>query len=380
MSAIYLHIPFCKQACHYCNFHFSTTLRSKPAMVQAILRELELQRDYLGGATLKSIYFGGGTPSLLDLAELEQIFEKIYALHPVAGDAEITLEANPDDLTLEKLRSLRNHTPVNRLSIGIQSFHDVDLQWMNRAHTAEHARACLRDAAATGFQDLTIDLIYGAPSTSDVHWAENVQIALDAGIPHLSCYCLTVEEGTALAHFVRQGRSEPVDEAKAVRQFEYLQDAAAARGYEHYEISNFALPGRYARHNSAYWRGAKYLGVGPSAHSFDGLSRQWNVANNARYLKSLEAGLLPFERELLTPAQRYNEYVMTSLRTVWGCAESQIETFGEPYARYFREEIRQFMQNGTVEQGEDAAYRLTRSGKVLADQIASALFWVEDAE
>ncbi|MCB0531730.1 MAG: radical SAM family heme chaperone HemW [Lewinellaceae bacterium] len=380
MSAIYLHIPFCKQACHYCNFHFSTTLRSKPAMVQAILRELELQRDYLGGATLKSIYFGGGTPSLLDLAELEQIFEKIYALHPVAGDAEITLEANPDDLTLEKLRSLRNHTPVNRLSIGIQSFHDADLQWMNRAHTAEHARACLQDAAATGFQDLTIDLIYGAPSTSDAHWAENVQIALDAGIPHLSCYCLTVEEGTALAHFVRQGRSEPVDEAKAVRQFEYLQDAAAARGYEHYEISNFALPGRYARHNSAYWRGAKYLGVGPSAHSFDGRSRQWNVANNARYLKSMEAGELPAEREQLTTAQRYNEYVMTSLRTMWGCAESQIETFGEPYAGYFREEIRQFMQNGTVEQGEDAAYRLTRSGKVLADQIASALFWVEDAE
>lgn len=349
-------------------------------MVQAILRELELQRDYLGGATLQSIYFGGGTPSLLDLAELEQIFEKIYTLHPVAADAEITLEANPDDLTPAKLRDLRAYTPVNRLSIGIQSFHDADLQWMNRAHTAEHARACLHDAVVAGFQDLTIDLIYGAPSTSDAYWAENVQLALDAGIPHLSCYCLTVEEGTALAHFVRQGRSEPVEEEKAIRQFEYLQDATAAQGYEHYEISNFALPGRYARHNSAYWQGAHYLGVGPSAHSFDGRSRQWNVANNAHYIKSLEAGVLPFERELLTPAQQYNEYVMTGLRTVWGCAESRINAFGEPYAGYFRQAIRPFLQHGTVEQGEGAVYRLTRSGKVLADQIASALFWVEEAE
>ncbi|MEZ4943530.1 MAG: radical SAM family heme chaperone HemW [Saprospiraceae bacterium] len=379
MSALYLHIPFCKQACHYCNFHFSTTLRSKPAMVQAILRELELQRDYLGGAALQSVYFGGGTPSLLDLPELEQIFEKIYALHTVSTGAEITLEANPDDLTLEKLRDLRRHTPVNRLSIGIQSFHDADLQWMNRAHTAEHARACLQDAAAAGFQDLTIDLIYGAPSTPDEHWAENVRIALDAGIPHLSCYCLTVEDGTALAHFVRQGRSEPVDEEKAIRQFEHLQDATAAQGYEHYEISNFALPGRYARHNSAYWQGAHYLGVGPSAHAFDGRSRQWNVANNARYLKSIEVGVLPFEREVLTPAQQYNEYVMTSLRTMWGCAESRVEAFGAPFAGYFRQEIRRFLQNGTVEKGEDATYRLTRSGKVLADQIASALFWIDDA-
>jgi len=345
-------------------------------MVEAILHELELQRDYLGGAELSSIYFGGGTPSLLDLPELERIFEKINALYRVAGDAEITLEANPDDLTKEKLHDLRHYTPVNRLSIGIQSFFDDDLRWMNRAHTAAHARHCLRDAAAAGFHDLTIDLIYGAPTTSDAQWAENVRIALEEGIPHLSCYCLTVEEGTALAHFVREGKSPTVDDEKAARQFEYLQDTLAARGYEHYEISNFALPGRYARHNSSYWRGAPYLGVGPSAHSFDGNSRQWNVANNAKYLRALEAGEVPYEREVLTPAQRYNEYVMTGLRTIWGCELRHIEDIETTFAAYFKAEIEPFLRDGAVEQN-GKNYRLTRAGKLLADRIAAALFWVE---
>jgi len=375
-AGLYLHIPFCKQACHYCNFHFSTTLRSKPAMVEAILRELELQRDYLAGAELGSIYFGGGTPSLLDTAELVQVFEKIYALHRVAPDAEITLEANPDDLSTDKLRDLRTYTPVNRLSIGIQSFFDEDLRWMNRAHNAAHARRCLPAADAAGFHDLTVDLIYGAPTTSDGHWAENVRIALEAGIPHLSCYCLTVEEGTALAHFVKKGTSAPVDEERAARQFEYLQDTAAAHGYEHYEISNFALPGRYSRHNSSYWSGAHYLGVGPSAHSFDGQSRQWNVAHNAHYMTALQAGSVPFEREVLTPAQRYNEYVMTGLRTMWGCDIARIKEFGEPFAGFFSQGIAQFLQNGTLE-SDGSQLRLTRAGKLLADRIASDLFWIE---
>ncbi len=376
MPGLYLHIPFCKQACHYCNFHFSTTLRSKPAMVEALLQELELQRDYLAGAELTSIYFGGGTPSLLDTGELERIFEKIHALHRVAADAEITLEANPDDLTREKLRDLRDYTPINRLSIGIQSFFDEDLRWMNRAHNAAHARHCLRDAAAFGFRDLTIDLIYGAPTTSDANWAENVRIALEEGIPHLSCYCLTVEAGTALAHFVRKGSAPPVDEEKAARQFEYLLDRTEQHGYDHYEISNFALPGRLARHNSSYWSGDPYLGLGPSAHSFNGHSRQWNVAHNARYLAAIETGQVPFELEVLTPAQRYNEYVMTGLRTMWGCEKARIEAFGEPFSGFFREGISQFLQNGTIAQ--DATHvRLTRAGKLLADRIASDLFWVD---
>lgn len=375
-AGLYLHIPFCKQACHYCNFHFSTTLRSKPAMLEAILRELELQRDYLSGAELGTIYFGGGTPSLLETGELVQIFEKIHALHRVSPDAEITLEANPDDLSLEKLRDLRAYTPVNRLSIGIQSFFDEDLRWMNRAHSAVHARRCLHTAAAAGFQDLTVDLIYGAPTTSDEHWAENLRIVLEEGIPHLSCYCLTVEEGTALAHFVRKGTAAPVDEERAARQFEHLLDTTAKHGYEHYEISNFALPGRYSRHNSSYWSGAHYLGVGPSAHSFDGQCRQWNIAHNAHYLNELQAGSIPFEREILTPAQRYNEYVMTGLRTMWGCETARIEAYGEPYAGYFKREMEQFLRSGVLED-TGTHIRLTRTGKLLADRIASDLFWAE---
>lgn len=380
MAGLYLHIPFCKQACHYCNFHFSTTLRSKPAMVEALLRELELQRDYVKGETLRSIYFGGGTPSLLSLEELTRLFEAIYAWYPVAGDAEITLEGNPDDLTREKLNDLRAYTPVNRLSIGIQSFFDEDLVWMNRAHRAEHARHCLRDAAAAGFQDLTIDLIYGAPTTPDENWAENVRIALSEGIPHLSCYCLTVEEGTALDHFVKKGKAEPVDEERAARQFGYLQDQMEAAGYEHYEISNFALPGRYARHNSSYWRGEPYLGVGPSAHSYNGESRQWNVANNARYLRALNEGDVPFEREMLTPTQRYNEYVMTGLRTIWGCEEQRLAAFGDPWASHFRQLVQPFLDKGTVALAAGDRYVLTRAGKLLADQIASDLFWLDVEE
>lgn len=343
-------------------------------MVAAILKELELQRDYLGGTELSSVYFGGGTPSLLEIGELEEIFEKIYSLHHLASGAEITLEANPDDLTPEKLRDLKNYTPVNRLSIGIQSFGDEDLRWMNRAHSAAHAHACLDKALATGFDDLTIDLIYGAPVTSDAQWAENLRIAFDYGIPHLSCYCLTVEEGTALGAWVRKGQQPPVDEEKAARQFEYLMAAAAERGYEHYEISNFALPGRYARHNSSYWSGEPYLGVGPSAHSFDGRSRQWNVANNALYIKALAENRIPFEMEILTAAQRYNEYVMTSLRTMWGTDIEKIQQWGGQFAAYFERAAQPFLDQGTMERTGDK-YRLTPAGKFLADGIAAELFW-----
>ncbi len=377
MPGLYLHIPFCKQACYYCNFHFSTSLRSKGDMVAAIVQELELQRDYLGQAELTSVYFGGGTPSLLEMGELEQIFHKIYALHRVAPGAEITLEANPDDLSAEKLRGLKNHTPVSRLSIGIQSFSDEDLRWMNRAHSAAHARACLDAARAAGFDDLTVDLIYGAPVTSDEQWAENLHIVFDHGIPHLSCYCLTVEEGTALGTFVRRGQQPPVDEEKAARHFDYLVDTAGARGYEHYEISNFALPGRYARHNSSYWSGEPYLGVGPAAHSFDGHSRQWNVANNARYLKALAEKRIPFEKETLTATQRYNEYVMTSLRTMWGADLEKIGSMGAGFAAHFRQLAVPFLAAGKMEQA-GSRYRLSRAGKFLADGIAAELFFSEE--
>jgi len=377
MPGLYLHIPFCKQACYYCNFHFSTTLRQKGAMVEAILKELELQQDYLGGEAIQSVYFGGGTPSLLDIGELEQLFDKIHRLHRVEPDAEITLEANPDDLTPEKLRDLKNYTPVNRLSIGIQSFADEDLRWMNRAHTSTHARACLDDALSIGFQDMSIDLIYGSPTTPDEVWAENLRLAFEYGIPHLSCYCLTVEEGTALGTFVRRGQQPPVDEERAARQFEMLIEGTAAHGYEHYEISNFALQGRYAKHNTNYWRSASYLGIGPSAHSFDGSSRQWNVANNAQYIKALSEGTIPFKREVLTFVQQYNEYVMTSLRTMWGVDLEKIRAFGQEFLAHFERSARPFLEAGTLVKFEDTL-RLSPAGKLLADRVAMELFFEKE--
>ena len=380
MPGIYLHIPFCKQACHYCNFHFSTSLRQKGAMVEAIVRELEWQKDYLQGAPLSSIYFGGGTPSLLDAAELEQIFSKIYQLHSVRADAEITLEANPDDLSLEKLQALRN-SPVNRLSIGIQSFAEEDLRFMNRAHNAHEARACIENALALGFDNLTLDLIYGTPTTSHEQWARNLDTIFQYPIPHLSAYCLTVEPKTALDHFVRQGKASPVDEEHANAQFLYLMEATQAQGYEHYEISNFAKPGRYARHNSSYWLGEPYLGIGPSAHSFNGQSRQWNVANNAKYLKILNEGNVTqitdtelFELEELSPATRYNEYVMTGLRTIWGC---DLQKIAPVFQSYFVENVQPFIDKGQVLM-QNHQYRLSASGKFMADYIAAQLFFIEN--
>ncbi|MEO6757906.1 MAG: radical SAM family heme chaperone HemW [Saprospiraceae bacterium] len=370
MAGLYLHIPFCKQACHYCNFHFSTSLRAKPALVVALLHELELQRDYLGGAELTSIYFGGGTPSLLTISELEQIFAKIQRLYPLSPTAEITLEANPDDLNAALLHDLKNYTPINRLSIGIQSFHDTDLRWMNRAHNAAHAYSCLEAARRAGFDNLTIDLIYGAPTTSDQQWQENLEVAFQMQIPHLSCYCLTVEEGTALGTFVRKGQAAPVDDEQAARQMEYLMAATAARGYEQYEISNFARPGHYAQHNSSYWLGQPYLGIGPSAHSFNGRSRQSNIANNALYIKGLEDNNLPFEVENLSPAQRYNEYVLTSLRTVWGTDPANLPA---AEARHFLQAVAQFLADGRVER-HGAVYRLSPAGRLFADRIAMELF------
>lgn len=373
MSGIYVHIPFCKKACHYCNFHFSTSLKLKNELLQALHLELQLQREYLQGVPLQSVYLGGGTPSILEVGELVQLFEQIASLHTIAPDAEITLEANPDDLSAEKLADLRRYTPVNRLSIGIQSVHDRDLQWMNRAHNSAESRQALELALNAGFEDLSIDLIYGIPGSSDADWAENVALALKYAIPHISCYCLTVEEGTALHHFVKKGKAAPVDEAVAARQFEYLCQSLADAGYEHYEISNFALPGRYARHNSSYWQGAHYLGIGPSAHSFNGVSRQWNVSNNVLYIKSLQDGNLAFEIEVLTPEQRYNEYVMTGLRTIWGCDATKIAALGRQFLPYFEAQAQVWIAQGHM-YTEAGRYGLTNSGKLLADGIAAALF------
>ena len=323
MPGIYIHIPFCKQACHYCDFHFSVSLQKKDAFIRALLEEIRLQKNYLISTDSKpspvsTIYFGGGTPSILSAQEIKNILDEIKKNYPVKEDAEITLEANPDDLTKEKLKSLKD-TGINRLSIGIQSFSDADLKFMNRVHDSKMALDSIKAAQDTGFSNLTIDCIYGTPTLSDEQWIHNLKTALELGIPHLSCYSLTVEPRTALAQFIKTGKVPPVEEAKAASQFELLMQFADDNNYEQYEISNFAKNKMYSLHNSNYWKNENYLGLGPSAHSYNGTSRQWNVASNSAYIESLHQHKIPFEKEELTITQQYNEYILTSLRTIWGC-------------------------------------------------------------
>ena len=344
-------------------------------MLSAILMELDLQKNYLSGAVIVTIYLGGGTPSVLSVNDLEVLFNKITSLFSLSDKPEITLEANPDDLSIDYLQSLKHHTPVNRLSIGIQSFSAEDLLWMNRAHNSIEARACIEYAQDAGFDNLSVDLIYGSPTTNDEQWLRNLQIVFDYDIPHISCYALTVEEGTALHNFVAKKKTPSVNEEHQARQFEILMDEMQRNGYLHYEISNFAQPDHFARHNSNYWLGVPYLGIGPSAHSFDGTSRQWNVAHNPDYIKQLKINELPFTKEELTPAQRYNEYVMTTLRTLWGCDPSVIgKRFGQNFLKYFNQKIVQFVQNETVTT-DGKKYFLTGKGKLLADRISMELFF-----
>ncbi|WP_160712403.1 radical SAM family heme chaperone HemW [Chitinophaga solisilvae] len=373
MAGIYLHIPFCKQACYYCNFHFSTSLRQKDELVAALLKEIVLQKDYLSGETVQTIYFGGGTPSLLTVAELQQLLAALRSTFPVAADAEITLEANPDDLDSGRLESLRD-AGINRLSIGIQSFHEADLRWMNRAHNSEQALRCITDAQKVGFRNITIDLIYGGPTLTDEGWQENVAQTIALGIPHISCYALTVEPGTALDHFISKKKMEPTDPDKAARHFELLMQWLEAAGFEHYEISNFGKPGWHSRHNSSYWQGQQYLGLGPSAHSFNGHSRQWNIANNAQYIRSLAAGKVPSELETLTTAMQFNEYIMTSLRTAAGCnLEWVAEKFSAPQSSQLLASSQPFISKGWMEQ-KGETLRLTKAGRLFADGIAADLF------
>ncbi len=371
MAGIYLHIPFCKKACHYCNFHFSTSLRLKEEMLAAMHEEISLQRTYLEGIPIETIYFGGGTPSLLSGQEINQFVEKIEAVFTLAENVEFTLEANPDDITAEKIRELKD-TRINRISLGIQSFFEEDLVFMNRSHSAGQSKKSIELLLSAGYSNLTIDLIYGTPTMNDEQWIDNLEIAFGYAVPHLSCYCLTVEPKTALAHFVKKGMVKPVDEVQAGRQFEMLMNRAEAGGYEHYEISNFARPGYRARHNSNYWKGESYLGLGPSAHSFNGTSRQWNLANNAKYIKQIRTAEQWYVQEQLTAQDRYNEYIMTSLRTSWGC---RLDNIPGQYQAYFLQRVNGFINSQLVEE-ERSTYRLSQKGKLLADAITADLFVV----
>lgn len=374
MAGVYLHIPFCKQACHYCNFFFSTSTRLKNDFLAALLKEIGLRKDYPGNEIIETIYFGGGTPSLLSQSEVESIMVTLRENFQIAPDAEVTFETNPDDIIVESLEVWKN-IGINRLSIGVQSFFEEDLQWMNRAHNAEQAIRSIKLAQSKGFHNLTIDLIYGSPDLTDEKWAHNVQTAIQLRIPHLSCYALTVEPRTALDDMIKKKKSPPVDSEAQARQFLLLMDWLAAAGYEHYEISNFALPGKRSRHNSSYWQGKKYLGLGPSAHSFNGVSRQWNIANNVQYIKALSEGQIPFEIETLTTTQQLNEYLMTSLRTMEGVNLAVLEKrFGADTKDVVVKSAQKFLAEGLIK-SDEGSFRLTTQGKLFADGIASDLFF-----
>jgi len=373
MAGIYIHIPFCKQACHYCDFHFSTSFKYKDELLQALIKEIRLQKSYLDSETIETIYFGGGTPSLLSADEINLLTGTITGLHTVSANAEITLEANPDDMDKAKLQSLLQ-TDINRLSIGIQSFFDDDLQWMNRVHRANEAEASIKRAQDTGFENITADLIYGYPLLSSEKWKYNLDKIFELGIPHISSYSMTVEPQTALATFIKKKKQAAMDDQQSAEQFILLMDAMQTHDFEHYEISNFCKPGHYSRHNSNYWKGVKYLGIGPSAHSYNGETRQWNVANNAKYIQALETGNIPAETELLTETDRLNEYIMTSLRTIWGLDLNKLNSIAAGSANQLSIAARSFFDNGWIEQKDDIIY-LTQPGKLYADHIASDLFF-----
>lgn len=375
MAGIYLHIPFCKQACNYCDFHFSTSLKMKASFVDALLTEIELRKSVFDQQTINSIYFGGGTPSLLSEEDLTRIFETLFTSFRVSPLAEITLEANPDDLSPEKIKVLKN-TPINRLSIGVQSFRDEDLRFMKRAHNAKEALSSIKSCKQAGFTNLTIDLIYGTPGMDTSAWLENLNIAFDLDIPHISSYALTVEPNTELHHQILHQKVSNVDENQSAAQFEILTSQMKRNGYEQYEISSFCKPGAYSKHNSSYWKKDMYLGLGPSAHSFYDNKRLWNVSNNTKYVKSLAQNLLPLQEEVLSLEDRYNEYVMTSLRTKWGCSIAEIENnFSSELAAYFRNEIELYVSTENVLVKKEVYY-LSEKGKLLADKIASDLFKV----
>ena len=374
MAGIYIHIPFCKQACHYCDFHFSTSLKKKDDLLKALAKELELRKDELQNKPIETIYFGGGTPSLLSENELSYLIETVNNNYKVIENPEITLEANPDDLTNDRIIQLSN-SPINRLSIGIQSFFEDDLQSMNRAHNSKEAKVCLEEASKY-FDNITIDLIYGIPNMSLKKWNENLQIAFQFGVNHISSYALTVEPKTALASFIKKGTYPPMDEALALEHFNHLVVETEKQGFVHYEISNFGKPNYFSRHNSSYWQGKSYLGIGPSAHSFKGNERSWNIANNIKYIEGLANNKLPNEVEILTAKDQFNEYIMTGLRTIWGVSLSKVkDDFGDEIIAYLLNSIEPYLEKDLL-QIKDQKIIATQKGKFLIDGIASDLFMI----
>ena len=372
MSGIYIHIPFCKQACHYCDFHFSTSTKKKEDMVLALAKEMELRKDEFQNEVVETIYFGGGTPSVLSIDNIRFLIHSVYQNYDVIENPEITLEANPDDLDGETILQFAN-SPINRLSIGIQSFFEDDLQLMNRAHNSEEAKKCLAFATQY-FDNISIDLIYGMPNMSNEKWLQNIETAISYNIPHISSYALTVEPKTALHKMIKTGTISSLDDDLVKQHFHILIDKLHENGFVHYELSNFGKPNYFSKNNTAYWLGKKYIGIGPSAHSFNGESRSWNVSNNSLYLKAIAENKLPSESEILSKTDQYNEYIMTGLRTIWGVSLVKIETeFGSNYLDYLNQQADKYISDNLLKV-ENNILKTTKKGKFLCDGIASDLF------
>ncbi|MDB4075781.1 MAG: radical SAM family heme chaperone HemW [Crocinitomicaceae bacterium] len=375
MAGIYIHIPFCKQKCTYCDFHFSTTFEEyRQKMIESIANEFVERKDYLENKGINTIYFGGGTPSLLDQNELQIIINAIYQNFDVDEGIEISLEANPDDITDEKLEDW-TAVGINRLSIGLQSFKTEDLEWMNRAHTVDEALTCVRKAQEAGISNLTVDLIYGLPNLSLDEWKSHIQQVLDFGVPHISAYCLTVEENTALNNLVNKGKMTVADDDQQSDQFKLLVSLLEENGFDQYEISNFSKAGFESKHNSNYWKGEWYLGVGPSAHSFNGLSRAWNVANNRKYLAAIDKGENHLETEILSSENQFNEYLLTGLRTAYGVDLQKLKKIA-PLNNLFTVNCATFINEGWMVSTNNVLI-LTKEGRLKADYIASELFSVD---
>jgi oxygen-independent coproporphyrinogen-3 oxidase len=372
MSGIYIHIPFCKQACHYCDFHFSTSLKKKDEMILALAKEIVLRKNEAKNETIETIYFGGGTPSILSIEDIKLLIDEVYKNYNVVENPEITVEANPDDLTEERIIKLSNNR-VNRLSIGIQSFFEDDLKMMNRAHNSNEASNCLQ-IATKYFDNISLDLIYGIPGMSNDKWKQNIEKALSYNIPHISSYALTVEPKTALETFIKKGIIVAPNDEVAQEHFHILVETLQKKGFIHYELSNFGKENYFSKNNSSYWLGKKYIGIGPSAHSFNGTSRSWNIANNTLYIKSIQENKLPLTSEKLTKEDSYNEYIMTGLRTIWGVSLERIESeFGQEFLNYLNTQSQKFINDGLLEI-ENSILKTTKKGKFLCDGIASDLF------
>lgn len=377
MAGVYVHIPFCQHKCNYCNFFSVASVKYRDIFVDALLKEIKERHNYLEGEKVNTVYFGGGTPSLLKTKEINRILDTLKRYLTFDYEPEITLEANPDDLDYEKILQIKNETPVNRLSIGLQSFFDDDLRYLDRIHTSDDAIKAVENVLKAGFNNVTVDLIYGIPGLTVEKWKKNLDIFFGFDIPHLSSYSLTVEPKTALEYQINKRKRVEPDEEISVKHFEVLMEETAKRGYIHYEISNFAKEGYYSKHNSIYWLGGHYLGLGPSAHSFNGKSRQWNVASISSYVTAEKVDKIISEREILTKTQRFNEYIMTSLRTNYGVDIEHMENvFGKIYKNYFLQNINTFIISKKVLQHGNR-FILTNAGKLFADGIAADLFMEE---